>query len=82
MPSWRTELRQVDEYSQQLGKASEGGRCRPEEGGSEAGLYLAHVDRMLGAATGGPAGWEDGVEDLAVNSPANCVYRALNRASR
>jgi hypothetical protein len=74
------ELRGVDEYIQQLGKASGSDDAGPEEGsGSEAGLYLTHVDRMLGTATGTPAGWEDGVEDLAVNSPANCLYRAFNR---
>jgi hypothetical protein len=34
---------------------------------------------MLEAAACDPAGWEDGIEDLAVNSPANCLYRALKR---
>lgn len=72
------ELRQLDEFTQQQGKASDGGDTE-HEGGSEAGLYLAHVDRMLEASAGGPAGWEDGLEDLAVNSPANCLYRALRR---
>ncbi|WP_459384089.1 DEAD/DEAH box helicase [Arthrobacter humicola] len=72
------QLRQLDEYTQQQGKASDGGDTE-QEGGSEAGLYLAHIDRMLDASAGGPAGWEDGIEDLAVNSPANCLYRALRR---
>lgn len=72
------ELRQLDEYTQQLGKTSDAADA-DQDGGSEAGLYLAHVDRMLEAAAGEPAGWEDGIEDLAVNSPANCLYRALNR---
>ncbi|MDF9751545.1 helicase C-terminal domain-containing protein [Arthrobacter sp. ES3-54] len=72
------ELRQLDDYTQQQGKASDGGETE-REGGSDAGLYLAHVDRMLGAVVGEPAGWEDGIEDLAVNSPANCLYRALRR---
>lgn len=72
------ELRQVDEYSQQLGKESDSD-ASDQDSGSEAGLYLAHVDRMLQAVAAGPAGWEDGLEDLAVNSPANCLYRALKR---
>lgn len=46
-----------------------------QEGGAEPGLYLAHVDRMLGAVVGEP----DGIEDLAVNFPANSLYRALRR---
>ncbi|MDQ0692152.1 helicase C-terminal domain-containing protein [Arthrobacter sp. W4I7] len=72
------ELRQLDEFTQQQGKASEGGEA-DQEGGSEAGLYLAHIERMLEATGGEHAGWEDGIEDLAVNSPANCLYRALRR---
>jgi hypothetical protein len=72
------ELRDLDELTQRQGKAPDDGDTE-QEGGSEAGLYLAHVDRMLEASAGGPAGWEDGIEDLAVNSPANCLYRALRR---
>lgn len=72
------ELRQLDEFTQQQGKASEGGEA-DQEGASEAGLYLAHIERMLEATGGEHAGWEDGIEDLAVNSPANCLYRALRR---
>lgn len=72
------ELRELDELTQRQGKASDDGDTE-QEGGSEAGLYLAHVDRMLEAVGGEPAGWEDGIEDLAVNSPANCLYRALKR---
>jgi hypothetical protein len=72
------ELRQLDEFTQQQGKASEGGEV-DQEGGSEAGLYLAHIERMLEATGGEHAGWEDGIEDLTVNSPANCLYRALRR---
>lgn len=71
-------LRQLDEWAQQQGKASDGGDAE-QEGASEAGLYLAHVDRMLEATSGDPAGWEDGLEDLALNSPANCLYRAFQR---
>lgn len=71
-------LRQLDEWTQQQGKASDTGDPE-QEGGSEARLYLAHVERMVGAISGEPAGWEDGLEDLAVNSPANCLYRALRR---
>jgi hypothetical protein len=71
-------LRQLDEWAQQQGKASDGGDAE-QDGGSEAGLYLAHVDRMLEATSGYPAGWEDGLEDLAVNSPGNCLYRAFQR---
>jgi hypothetical protein len=72
------ELRELDELTQRQGKDSDCGDTE-HEGGSEAGLYLAHVDRMLEAVGGEPAGWENGIEDLAVNSPANCVYRALKR---
>ncbi|MDT0195702.1 helicase C-terminal domain-containing protein [Arthrobacter sp. AB6] len=71
------ELRAVDEFSQQQGKASDDGGT-DHEGGSEAGLYLAHLDRMLEAISADPT-WEEGVQDLAVNSPANCMYRALRR---
>jgi hypothetical protein len=78
VPGAPRELRQLDEYTQQQGKTSDGGDTE-QEGGSEAGLYIAHVDRMLGAVVGEPAGWEDGIEDLAVNSPANCLYRDLRR---
>lgn len=72
------ELRELDELTQRQGKASDDGDTE-QEGGPEAGLYLAHVDRMLEAVGSEPAGWEDGIEDLAVNSPANCIYRALKR---
>jgi Helicase conserved C-terminal domain len=72
------ELRDLDDYTQQAGKASDAGD--DQGSGSEAGLYLAHIDRMVQTAVGEPAGWDDGVEDLAVNSPANCIYRALGRA--
>ena len=72
------ELRELDELTQRQGKASDDGDTE-QEGGPEAGLYLAHVDRMLEVVGGEPAGWEDGIEDLAVNSPANCLYRALKR---
>lgn len=71
-------LRQLDEWARQQGKASDGGDAE-QEGASETGLYLAHVDRMLEATSGDPAGWEDGLEDLAVNSPANCLYRTFQR---
>ncbi|MBT2519793.1 helicase C-terminal domain-containing protein [Arthrobacter sp. ISL-28] len=72
------QLRGLDEYTQQLGKASDTGGA-DLDAGSEAGLYLAHIDRMAQSSVGEPAGWDDGVEDLAVNSPANCIYRALGR---
>ncbi|MHC6219816.1 helicase C-terminal domain-containing protein [Arthrobacter sp. MMS24-S77] len=72
------ELRKLDEYTQQLGKASDSDGT-DQEAGSEAGLYLAHIERMLEASGGEPTGWEDGLEDLAVNSPANCLFRALKR---
>lgn len=72
------ELRDLDEFTQRQGKAAGSGDVE-QEGSSEAGLYLAHVERMLDVAAGEPAGWEDGVADLAVNSPANCLYRALKR---
>lgn len=71
------ELRALDEFTQQQGKDSDGADA-DHEGSSEAGLYMAHVDRMLEATAGEPA-WEEGIEDLAVNSPANCLYRALRR---
>ncbi|MCU1567366.1 MAG: Helicase, C-terminal, partial [Pseudarthrobacter sp.] len=72
------ELRELDKFTQQQGRESSVGD--PEhDAGSEAGLYMAHVERMAQAAVGGPAGWDDGIEDLAVNSPANSVYRALRR---
>ncbi|MDT0169757.1 DEAD/DEAH box helicase [Pseudarthrobacter sp. BRE9] len=72
------ELRRLDEYTQHLGKSSDTGGA-DQDSGSEAGLYLTHIDRMVQTSAGKPAGWDDGVEDLAVNSPANCVYRALDR---
>lgn len=72
------ELRNLDEYTQQLSKTSDAGGA-DQDSGSEAGLYLAHIDRMAQTSAGEPAGWDDGVEDLAVNSPANCIYRALGR---
>ncbi len=74
------ELRDLDDFAQRQGKSSGGGDAE-QEGEPEAGLYMSHVDRMLEASAGGPAGWEEGLEDLSVNSPANCVYRALNRVS-
>lgn len=72
------ELRELDKFAQQQGKESSAGDAE-HEAGSEAGLYMAHVDRMTQTSVGGAAGWDDGVEDLAVNSPANSVYRALRR---
>lgn len=72
------ELRELDKFTQQQGKESSAGDAE-HEAGSEAGLYMAHVDRMTQTSVGDAAGWDDGVEDLAVNSPANSVYRALRR---
>lgn len=41
--------------------------------------YMRHIDLMLETAFSGEAAWREGIEDLALNSPANCVYRALGR---
>lgn len=73
----RQELRKIDEEIRKAGRVSD--EDRDEEGGSESVLYLAHTDRMVAVANQPSIGWEDGIEDLAVNSPANCLYRALGR---
>lgn len=41
--------------------------------------FISHVGRMLETAIAGRGGWRDGVGEMALNSPANCVYRALGR---
>lgn len=41
--------------------------------------FMSHVARMLEMAVSGRGGWREGVGELALNSPANCVYRALGR---
>lgn len=72
----RQELRRIDEEIRKAGRASD---VDDEEGRSDSALYFAHVDRMVAVANQPSVGWEDGIEDLAVNSPANCLYRALSR---
>ncbi|KIA73925.1 hypothetical protein ANMWB30_11730 [Arthrobacter sp. MWB30] len=72
----RQELRRIDEEIRKAGRASD---QDDEEGGSDSALYLAHADRMVVVANQPSVGWEDGIDDLAVNSPANCLYRALSR---
>lgn len=41
--------------------------------------FMSHVARMIETAVEGRGGWRAGVGELALNSPANCVYRALGR---
>ncbi|NVM96174.1 C-terminal helicase domain-containing protein [Arthrobacter wenxiniae] len=41
--------------------------------------FMSHVTRMLETAVEGGGAWREGVGELALNSPANCVYRALGR---
>lgn len=41
--------------------------------------YMLHIGRMLETAAPGDGTWRDGIGDLALNSPANCMYRALGR---
>ncbi|MBJ2119413.1 hypothetical protein I6N91_00290 [Arthrobacter sp. MSA 4-2] len=76
----RGELWRLDEFTQQLGRATDAGDS-DHDGGPEAGLYLAHIDRMLQGTSGELTGWEDGIEDLIVNSPANCLYRSMKRVT-
>lgn len=45
----------------------------------DSSLFMLHVNRMLETAAAGQGGWRNGVGNLALNSPANCVYRALGR---
>jgi hypothetical protein len=73
----RQELRRVDEEIRKAGKVSD--EDGDEEGSSDAALYLTHTDRMVTVASQPSTGWEEGIEDLAANSPANCVFRALSR---
>ena len=72
----RQELRRIDEEIRKAGSASD---VDEEEGSSDSALYLAHADRLVAVANQPSVGWEDGIEDLAVYSPANCLYRALSR---
>ncbi|MCC3270097.1 hypothetical protein MUG94_03245 [Arthrobacter gengyunqii] len=50
-----------------------------DDGGREDTAYLQHVERMLDIATAGFLGWDADVADLTANSPANCMYRSLQR---
>ncbi|GLB68965.1 helicase-related protein [Arthrobacter mangrovi] len=75
----RRQIKGVADYLMSLGhdKDTEAG---PTDGrDSEAKLYLAHVDRMLETICCDVPKWEDGLEQLALNSPGNCMYRALGR---
>jgi len=74
----RHELRKFDDDIRKAAKSS-GSTDESDEGSSESALYVAHIDRMLSVATQPCMGWEEGIDDLAVNSPANCLYRALAR---
>lgn len=49
------------------------------EGETEETNFMSHVARMLETAVSGRGIWREGVGELALNSPANCVYRALGR---
>jgi hypothetical protein len=42
-------------------------------------LFMLHADRMLKTVAAGRGVWREGVGELALTSPANCVYRALGR---
>jgi len=46
---------------------------------SEQSNFMIHVERLLDLAAAGKGQWREGLGDLALNSPANCVYRALGR---
>lgn len=41
--------------------------------------FMIHVARMLQTVSASGGSWRDGVGELALHSPANCVYRALGR---
>lgn len=73
-----SQIQALDDFTQQQGKSTEE-TDDEESASSDAGLYMRHIDRMLEAASDAPAGWDKQLADLAVNSPANCVYRALIR---
>lgn len=46
---------------------------------SSSSNFMLHIERMLETIASGDSAWREGVGDLALNSPANCVYRALGR---
>lgn len=84
--SWRgdallaaSQIQALDDFTQQQGKSTDDADDAEENASSDAGLYMRHIDRMLEAASDTPAGWDEQLADLAVNSPANCIYRALMR---
>lgn len=46
---------------------------------AEQSNFMIHVERMLELSATGQGRWRGGLGELALNSPANCVYRALGR---
>ncbi|WP_051441513.1 helicase-related protein [Arthrobacter sp. H14] len=71
------EIRDLGNYTRSLNQGDDSDSSGGRE--SEAKLYQAHIERMLDTLDGPTHGWAEGLELLAMNSPGNCMYRALQR---
>ncbi|MGP5318752.1 C-terminal helicase domain-containing protein [Arthrobacter rhombi] len=79
-PAWKRDreaavegIASVDEL------ASADPSMQADEAPAEGSNFMVHAERMLDLAETGGGAWREGTGDLALNSPANCVYRALGR---
>ena len=79
-PSWRRAPGVArDRISEVTDRAHDGVQPTVSDQPSSDSNFMLHVDRMLETVATGDGTWRDGLGDLALNSPANCVYRALGR---
>lgn len=79
-PSWRRASETAREYIAMVTESgNEGVAAGSSDQQSSSSNFMLHVERMLETVAAGEGVWRDGVGDLALNSPANCMYRALGR---
>ncbi|GAB3262749.1 DEAD/DEAH box-containing ATP-dependent helicase [Arthrobacter pigmenti] len=71
------EIRDLASFTRSLNQGDDSDSSAGHEG--EAKLYQAHIERMLDTLEGPSNGWAEGLELLVMNSPGNCMYRALQR---
>ncbi|MEV8143778.1 helicase-related protein [Specibacter sp. NPDC078709] len=77
-----TVWKQDVEYAHDAIASATVGETDPDESSPDEDTvsnYMLHVARMLETVAARNGDWRTGVGDLGLNSPANCVYRALGR---
>lgn len=79
-PSWKRDAVAARQGFAAVADATLSGAGEPTSSqATEGSNFMAHVDKMLATVERGRSSWREGVGELALYSPANCVYRALGR---